>query len=724
LRPPKNVVKTLKLDTVTLFTALFISGLLVSSIFPTEYALLWLAASILCFAASFKAKNKKALISLLAAAAILASMFYAAVKFTPSLATKDLQTLEGTKGEITGIFSGSIKKLKDGSCSFLLRESYYRTGERLLSLPMPIRCKAPASACHIVSDSKVTLTGYMEALPKSNRVRFEAENCKLGEKIIKSHVFAYFDTLRNKIITKLQSILKPEHASFISAIIFGETSFLENNELYRKTGITHLMAVSGQHLMILALFLTAILYKTGVPPLSRIIFVSVCLLFYALLTAGSPSVWRALLMYVFVALTAYLDAEHVPTRAISIAALLILLYNPANLYSPAFVLSFIAVLSIIFLRKPLEKLFSKLRLPQSVNRYLAASTAANIGTLPASACLFGSLPISGLIVNPLILWIFAYIFPMSFTIAILALISPEFALKFVPFLSLVLDGVTIFLEFFEKNLGLYFEFNKISPFIASLLYAILFAAAAYFNRKEAETAKETANSLETIRKKRSQRQRQNRIEQETQSEKEEPKAIKVPPKRKALENRNLLREIDNRLMQLPRLPVKGSELKIHPKLDPKLLQINAQNLYHRVMEADSKLYMESPDRLLESCTSLLGIVSMELLSRVSRLSSKPNFSPSDIKIKFRVEHRELAMAAITDSILAPAFIIEVPDEKFKIMLSELQGLFNKASDLLEGLLSPTDLSKLQKDYELLRSELFSWCSDFITLDLNQKHKKP
>jgi len=59
--------------------------------------------------------------------------------------------------------------------------------------------------------------------------------------------------------------------------------------------------VSGQHLLVLALVLTAMLRWSGTPPLSRALLTVGVLMLYALLTSGQPSVWRAVVMYVAVA---------------------------------------------------------------------------------------------------------------------------------------------------------------------------------------------------------------------------------------------------------------------------------------------------------------------------------------------------------------------------------------------------------------------------------------
>lgn len=205
--------------------------------------------------------------------------------------------------------------------------------------------------------------------------------------------------------------LEDEVLAVVSALTVGDKSELtpELKATYSAAGVSHILALSGLHIGILAMILTGLFYpfryirggRTGST------LVIVCLLWgFALLTGLSPSVVRAVTMYTLYIIASFLAEDRLSGfHALSLAAFLMLLYQPLYLFDVSFQLSFVAVLSILLF----YPVFSTRKIRVRPIRYLwntmAVSLAAQLGTLPLILYYFGAFPtyflLANLVVAPL-----------------------------------------------------------------------------------------------------------------------------------------------------------------------------------------------------------------------------------------------------------------------------------------------------------------------------------
>lgn len=195
--------------------------------------------------------------------------------------------------------------------------------------------------------------------------------------------------------------LFPDSRGAARGMLLGDKSGLDEDlsrALY-GAGVGHLLAVSGLHVTVLAGALLLALRR--VSPTPRFYITGAFLLFYALLTAGAPSVIRACMMLLITLAAPLLYRRPDPLSALCLAALLILIYRPAALFYAGFQLSFLAALSIILLA-PL--LYARVKaLGTALAGTLSGSVAVTLGTLPAVAGFFGSVPLLSVITNLFVL---------------------------------------------------------------------------------------------------------------------------------------------------------------------------------------------------------------------------------------------------------------------------------------------------------------------------------
>jgi ComEC/Rec2-related protein len=145
----------------------------------------------------------------------------------------------------------------------------------------------------------------------------------------------------------------------LKALVIGERSGVspEVREAFTRSGVSHLLAISGLHIGIVASaafvlfrwllgFFPRLLMTGGARKGAALLtLVPVCL--YALLAGMSPSTQRALVMAVVFLLAFLFEREHDLMNTLALAALAILAVHPPALFSISFQLSFAAVVAIV-----------------------------------------------------------------------------------------------------------------------------------------------------------------------------------------------------------------------------------------------------------------------------------------------------------------------------------------------------------------------------------------
>lgn len=192
--------------------------------------------------------------------------------------------------------------------------------------------------------------------------------------------------------------------SFLIAALTGDRSWLaaETRELFSVTGIAHVLALSGLHVGVLTLVVTLMLFPfTGMAGgrYRRMTVTVVVLWIFAVMTGLSPSVVRAVVMATLFAGCTMLQRVWSPLNALGAAALLILLFAPEQVYTLGFMLTFLAVLSIIVFAgkiNPFDYRHPWLRL---LTGYLCVTVAAMLGTGMVCAYNFHIFPVGFLITN-------------------------------------------------------------------------------------------------------------------------------------------------------------------------------------------------------------------------------------------------------------------------------------------------------------------------------------
>ncbi|MCM1520744.1 MAG: ComEC/Rec2 family competence protein [Lachnoclostridium sp.] len=209
----------------------------------------------------------------------------------------------------------------------------------------------------------------------------------------------FCDSVRSYI---MESDMSQYSRQLLTAMITGDREYLhpDTRSLFSQSGIAHVLALSGMHVAILALLLSILLLPLrvyGLELLRRLIIVG-ALWIFAIMTGLSPSVLRAVIMATMLAGTRLLQRYPTPVNSISLASMLILLFDPWSLMTVGFQLSFGAVLAIVCLAERINP-FPRGGIGHYLASYPAVTLAAMIGTGVVSAYYFNMFPTWFLLAN-------------------------------------------------------------------------------------------------------------------------------------------------------------------------------------------------------------------------------------------------------------------------------------------------------------------------------------
>jgi competence protein ComEC len=211
----------------------------------------------------------------------------------------------------------------------------------------------------------------------------------------------------------------PEYSGVATALLLGQGSTMtyEDWQKYKRTGVIHVLAISGQHLVILGGFLWAVMRVLRVPRRYGAVAVAVFLLAYALLTGWRPAAVRSAVMVCAFCGGIVLRRLPVLANSFALAWLAVGVFNPADLFDTGCLLSFLAVAILYWNTSrwfnsqpdPLDRLVEEsrpgwLRLLRKFAGQVALSYAVTIvislAVSPLLAARFHLVPLIGIVIGP------------------------------------------------------------------------------------------------------------------------------------------------------------------------------------------------------------------------------------------------------------------------------------------------------------------------------------
>jgi competence protein ComEC len=207
------------------------------------------------------------------------------------------------------------------------------------------------------------------------------------------------DSMRRRAETALGSRLPEEKAAVARGMVLGQDEAIDPLERddFRRAGLAHVLAVSGQNVMLLCALALPLLGLIGAGPRARIAVLLGLIAVYVLLAGAGASLQRAGVMGAagLIALAAGRPASRWYMLELAAAATLAL--NPRVAGDTGWQLSFAAVVGILLLARPIQ---AGLRAaPRLVAEGAAVTLAATLATAPLIAHAFGSISLAGVVAN-------------------------------------------------------------------------------------------------------------------------------------------------------------------------------------------------------------------------------------------------------------------------------------------------------------------------------------
>jgi competence protein ComEC len=211
------------------------------------------------------------------------------------------------------------------------------------------------------------------------------------------------DGIRARAERAIDAGLQPGDAALLRGMVLGQDQAIAANtkDDFRRAGLAHLIAVSGQNVMLLGLLTLPLLAAAGVRPATRIGVLIALIVLYVPVAGAGASLQRAAVMGVAGLVATGVGRPASRWYALFLAAAVTLALNPLATGDPGWQLSFAAVAGIVMMGPRLAAAFGGL--PRPLAEALAITIAATAATLPLLAVQFQVVSLASLPANLLAL---------------------------------------------------------------------------------------------------------------------------------------------------------------------------------------------------------------------------------------------------------------------------------------------------------------------------------
>lgn len=245
--------------------------------------------------------------------------------------------------------------------------------------------------------------------------------------------------LKYNYLNYLEKNLSDKSFNYVSKLVFNMNTDNEISDCYSTLGISHILAISGLHIMILYKIISFIILKLFHITSDKIPLILIIL--YSLFVGFSPSIFRAILFLILSSFNNRSKYKYTRLDILSISMIFMLILNPLEIYSIGFILSFLVSFVLIFMSDLIEE-------KNKIKRLYKSYLLIYLITLPFCIKITNRISIISLLLSPILSISLGYILiPLSYILSIL------------PILDYVLKYIYIFIDFYIINI------SKISPII-------------------------------------------------------------------------------------------------------------------------------------------------------------------------------------------------------------------------------------------------------------------
>ena len=287
----------------------------------------------------------------------------------------------------------------------------------------------------------------------------KSESVKVLEKNQANPLLQAGNTAFLEIKNNIEKTYNKNISVIVEGIMLGYTDGIDEEirEDFSKSNISHVLAVSGMHILYIIILVTNSTEKILGKRKSKIISSGV-LFAYMFITGFSISVVRASIMGILTCMSFIVYRKSDTLNNISISALIILINNPFSITSTSFLLTYGGTLGIIYFEPIVEKIIKSVKVKNRKWKYvflriqrkcekiieiISVSISAQIVIAPIMALKFNTLGLGFLITNLLLSCVIGIIVIGGFIQILVSLISVEAGIELAKIIQIPVYGLIL-----------------------------------------------------------------------------------------------------------------------------------------------------------------------------------------------------------------------------------------------------------------------------------------
>lgn len=285
----------------------------------------------------------------------------------------------------------------------------------------------------------------------------------------------FFGKLESRLKNKIRnSDYDYDLEAFAYGVVIGDRKYIseEMNDLFKRTGASHLLAVSGLHFGIVIAVCLFIFSRFSFSYRVKYIYTLLCITFFFMIVAGSPSVWRAYIMGVLFLLSKIFFEKNDNKKSLAISLTAILIMNYSLLFSIAFQMSYLALFAILYLFE------------RSGNDYIdtvSCSFFIQLALSPIFIYYFHTFPLLAFLTNIIVVFIGSISIFMIYINLFLSFFHLDFIIENI--VEFVFNLMYVFIKFVDNIPYLIIELgHSVSVLFLLSLFLVLFLYP-FINRK-------------------------------------------------------------------------------------------------------------------------------------------------------------------------------------------------------------------------------------------------
>ncbi|MGA7400690.1 MAG: ComEC/Rec2 family competence protein [Candidatus Sulfotelmatobacter sp.] len=232
----------------------------------------------------------------------------------------------------------------------------FRYGERIR---LPAKLKLPRN---FRNPGAFDYQSYLAANGISALASAKAEEVQLLPGFSGNRLELWRTRIHSSIIAKVHALWPAPQAALIDAMVIGEEAFIDRDTRvdFQRSGTYHILVVSGMNVTILAFVVFWTLRRLRLSEIPATLLTILACVAYAFLTEVGAPVWRATLMCAIFLGTRLLYRGRCMVNALGVAALGLLAFDPRQLFTASFQMTFLCVLIVAAIGLPLVERTSRL----------------------------------------------------------------------------------------------------------------------------------------------------------------------------------------------------------------------------------------------------------------------------------------------------------------------------------------------------------------------------